>query len=120
MKEIKDNINLLKETITNLSDGKNKEIFSQISSILVSLSDKLEETIVKQEFLEENVQYMDEDITDLQEELFEEVSFDDLNEIEDEYIEITCTNCKKPFFVEKDALDNNKLIPCPFCSKNIK
>ena len=46
---------------------------------------------------------------------FEEVSFDDLNSIEDEYVEIKCDNCDKPLFVEQQALNNNSSIPCPFC-----
>ena len=55
------------------------------------------------------------DLTDIQDELFEEVTFDDLNGLEDEYVEINCEKCSKPLFVEQQALNNNNAIPCPFC-----
>ena len=74
----------------------------------------MEEVIVKQESLEENVGYIGEDLTDIQDELFEEVTFEDLMDIEDEYVEVKCKCCGKPLFVEKDALNKNNNIPCPF------
>ena len=48
------------------------------------------------------------------------VSFDDLENLEDEYEEIHCHNCGKPLFVERKAIENNSSIPCPFCNKNAK
>ena len=65
--------------------------------------------------MEENMQFLDDDLSNIQDELFEEVSFDDLSELEDEYVEIKCENCNKPLFVEQQALNNNNNIPCPFC-----
>ena len=61
------------------------------------------------------MEYIDNDLTDIQDELFEEVTFDDLNGLEDEYVEINCEKCSKPLFVEQQALNNNNSIPCPFC-----
>ena len=52
--------------------------------------------------------------------IYEEVSFDDLSSIEDEYVEIKCENCDKPLFVEQQALNNNSSIPCPFCGKRAR
>ncbi|ATD55200.1 CD1247 N-terminal domain-containing protein [Clostridium chauvoei] len=120
MQKIKSNIQLFKGKLELIQDKEYKDLFYNISSILDSLSEKVEETLVKQEYLEENVQYMDEDLTDLQEELFEEVSFEELDDFEDEYIEINCINCNKPMFIEKESLEKNKNISCPFCKKNIK
>ena len=120
MKEIIEEIEILREKADSISDEKYKELFNHISNILTNLSDKVEETIVKQESLEENVGYMGEDLTDIQDELFEEVSFEDLMDIEDEYVEISCKECGKPLFVEKNALDKDNNIPCPFCNKKAK
>lgn len=120
MQQIKSDIQLFKAKLNLVQDKEYKDLFNNISSILDALSDKVEEVLVKQEYLEENVQYMDEDLTDLQEELFEEVSFDELDDFEDEYIEINCVNCNKPMFIEKETLEKNKTVPCPFCKKNIK
>ena len=56
----------------------------------------------------------------VQDELFEELSIDELNDMEDEYTEINCAHCNKPIFIEQSALSNNDEIPCPYCHKNIK
>lgn len=118
MKEIYNDIESLKEIISNIENNCDKNIYLGILNILEKISGKVEDSILRQEYLEENVQYMDEDLTDLQEELFEEVSFDELSDFEDEYIEINCKNCSKPLFVEKESMDSNKEIPCPFCSNS--
>ena len=116
MREIFEEIENIKETIHGIEDEKYKELFTKISSVLINLSDKMEEVIVKQESLEENVGHIGEDLTDIQDELFEEVTFEDLMDIEDEYVEVKCKCCGKPLFVEKDALNKNNNIPCPFCN----
>ena len=115
MKDINNKINNLKEKIEGIKEEQYKELFDSVSDILSDLSSKIEEISLKQDYLEENIEYIDNDLTDIQDELFEEVSFDDLNSIEDEYVEINCDNCDKPLFVEQQALNNNSSIPCPFC-----
>lgn len=116
MKDIKCKINSLKEDILSIEDEKYKNIFDSLLSIVDDMADSLEEMDYKQESLEESLKYIDEDIIGLQDELFEEVSIEDLMEIEEEYVEINCKNCNKPLFIEKESLDNNKDIPCPFCN----
>ena len=106
MKELNDKINNLKEQIENIKENQYKDLFEEIS--------------LRQDYLEENMEFMDNDLTDIQDELFEEVSFDDLSSIEDEYVEIKCENCDKPLFVEQQALNNNSSIPCPFCGKRAR
>lgn len=122
MRDIYTKINEVKNKIDNL-DIKNeqyRDIFNSFSDILLDLSSKVEDVILRQEYLEENMEYIDNDLTDIQDELFEEVSFDDLNSIEDEYVEIKCEKCNKPLFVEQEALNNNTSIPCPFCGGKAK
>lgn len=117
MKEVKTKIEKLKEEISSIEDNGYKEIFDSILSIVSDISDSIEEIDYKQDFLEENIKYIDEDIIGLQDELFEEVSIEELIELEEEYIEIKCKNCNKPLFVEKESINNKKKIPCPFCNK---
>ncbi|MDZ4907186.1 CD1247 N-terminal domain-containing protein, partial [Clostridium perfringens] len=104
--------------IENVSDDKYKNLFNSISSVLDDMLNVIEDMSNRQDYLEENVQYIDEDLTGLQDELFQEVSIEDLIEMDDEYIEISCKNCEKPLFVEKESIDNNKVIPCPFCNRD--
>ena len=110
MKELNDKINNLKEQIENIKENQYKDLFEAVSGILSDLSSKVEEISLRQDYLEENMEFMDNDLTDIQDELFEEVSFDDLSSIEDEYVEIKCENCDKPLFVEQQALNNNSSI----------
>ena len=120
MKKIFDEINDLRQVINDIDDEKYINILSAISGVVNDMALKVEEIIVKQEAIEENMEYIGDDLTDMREELFEEVSFDDLENLEDEYEEIHCHNCGKPLFVERKAIENNSSIPCPFCNKNAK
>lgn len=120
MKKIFDEINNLKQVINGIDDEKYKKILSAITNVVDDMALKIEEIIVKQEAIEENMEYIGDDLTDMREEMFEEVSFDELENLEDEYEEIHCNNCGKPLFVERKAIENNSLIPCPFCNKNAK
>lgn len=122
MRDIYTQINEFKNKIDNLDvkDEQYRDIFNSFSDILLDLSSKVEDVILRQEYLEENMEYMDNDLTDIQDELFEEVSFDDLNSIEDEYVEIQCEKCNKPLFVEQQSLNNKISIPCPFCGGKAK
>lgn len=115
MENIKEKIEMLKKYITNVNNEEYKNIFNNILSVIDDLTKVTEELIVRQESLEENIQYLDEDVTGLQDELFEEVTIEDLIEMDDEFVEINCKNCNKSLFVEKESIDNNKNIPCPFC-----
>lgn len=116
MKEIRENLNLIKEEASKLE---NKDITLKLVDVINMLTDKVEEILVNQEAMEENIKFIDTDISGIQEELFEEVSFEDLEELEDEYEEIKCKHCEKPIFVEKHAVETNEKINCPYCGENI-
>ena len=116
MEELRKEIDNLKTSLSKVEDKEYKECFEGIFSVLNTMSDKLEEMLVNQETMEEKMQYLDEDVSGIQDELFEEVSIDELNDIEDEYVVVSCNCCGKPLFVEKVALNKNNNIPCPFCN----
>ena len=113
-----ENINIedLKNVISEIEDPNYKVIFNKLVNIIDELNEKVLEMEVRQEVLEEDLEYIDKDIIGIQDELFEEVSIEDIIEMEDEYIEINCKHCNKPLFVEKDNVLNND-IPCPFCNE---
>ncbi|MGL5480109.1 MAG: CD1247 N-terminal domain-containing protein [Clostridium sp.] len=120
MDNFKNKISSLRVSVENLEESKEKMIFDSLLEIIDGLSLKVEELTVNQEAIQENIQYMDDDLSGIQEELFEELSFEDLDDIEDEYVEITCNSCNKPIFIEKSAMNKNENIPCPYCGGNIK
>ncbi|WP_194190967.1 CD1247 N-terminal domain-containing protein [Clostridium chrysemydis] len=120
MEDFKNKISSLRSSVKKLEESNEKMILNSLLEVIDGLSLKVEELTVNQEAIQENIQYMDDDLSGIQEELFEELSFEDLDDIEDEYVEITCNSCSKPIFIEKSAMNENENIPCPYCGKNIK
>ncbi|MGV3025773.1 CD1247 N-terminal domain-containing protein [Clostridium thermobutyricum] len=116
MKEIRENLEILKKEANNMEEN---STLLKLINVIDLLTEKVEEVIVNQEAMEENIRFMDTDLSGIQEELFEEVSLEDLEEIEDEYEEVNCKHCNNPIFIEKSALTNNEDITCPYCKENI-
>jgi len=120
MEELRNDIEGLKRNLSKIENKEYKECFNSVFSILEMMSQKIEELTVNQETIEENIKFMDDDLTNIQDELFEELSIDELNDMEDEYTEIICVHCHKTIFIEQSTINNNDKIPCPYCNKNIK
>lgn len=120
MKEIKENIKNLQNSISKIDDKEYKELFKNVENILSSLSNKIEELMTNQAVLADKLNCIDDDIVDIQDELFEEVSIEELEEMEDDYKEISCKNCGKPIYIENSTLQKESKIPCPYCGENIK
>lgn len=122
MKNIKKKIEELNCVIEEINKDNNeqKNIYYKISEILKDLNEKVEEVLVNQAALAENMKYMDQDISGIQDELFEEVSVEDLEEMEDtEYKEIKCKECGKIIYIEESALKGSKELKCPYCNNKI-
>ena len=120
MEELRNEIEELKSNLRKIENKEYKECFDSVFSILNIMNEKIEELTINQETIEENIKFMDDDLTNIQDELFEELSIDELNDMEDEYTEIICSHCNKPIFMEQSTLSKNDEIPCPYCNKNIK
>ena len=73
MKEIKDKIDLLRNSISKIENKEYGGLFNQITDILDDLYSSVEEMMENQAVLVENLSCLDEDISDIQEELFEEL-----------------------------------------------
>ena len=71
--EIFKEIDNIKNLINDIDDEKYKNILSAMNNVMNNLTLKVEEIIVKQEAIEENMEYIGDDLTDMREELFEEV-----------------------------------------------
>lgn len=97
-----------------------KKILDSFSNILKGFNDRVEEIEVNIETLQENVEFLNSDLSEIQDDLFEEVSLEDLEDFDEGFEEVTCSNCNKPIFIEKSALINNEIIPCPFCGESIE
>ena len=119
MKEIKKEIEDFKKNISKVEDQNYKELFDEISKVSEGLSNKVQEILVNEAVLAENFKDMNDDISGLQDELFEEVSLEELDQMEDEYKEVNCKSCGKPIYIEASALTSGEKISCPYCNKEI-
>ncbi len=119
VEEVKKQLEEFKNSLKDIENHKYKNYFSTMTNIVDKLSDIVEGVMVNLESLEENIGFMDKDLSNIQDELFEEVSIEDLDNMDNEYEEIKCVHCQKPIFIEQSALKNGTKIPCPYCHKNI-
>ena len=100
-----------------LTQGLNVSSQSAEGKLLINIIDVLDDMAEEfnniqmvQEDLETYVESMDEDLTDLEEEVYEEVDADD-------YIEVQCPSCCETVSFESDILeeDDDVEVSCPHC-----
>ncbi|WP_297519103.1 hypothetical protein [uncultured Clostridium sp.] len=115
----------IREDLTNLKLilDDNKDLNNEFNRKLLDLVDGLFDTIegmaVNLESVTEDVSLINDDLSDVQEELFEEVTLEDLEEEDDDYVEVKCQSCEKPIYVENSVLKNKEKISCPYCTNQI-
>ena len=107
-------------TLINDDSLDNKMFKEKVLDLIESLANKIEEMQINRETLDENVSLINDDLSEVQDEIFEEVTFEELEEFEDDYVETICNNCKKVLYVERSVLKNNEEIPCPYCNNKFK
>lgn len=125
--------------IKGLSAGMNLNQNSPEGRILVEMMDLLDDVVrsiarlsVQQDDLEEYVGAIDEDLTDLETDYYDEydedldvygLSEDDEEEDDDdiEYLEMECPNCQETVFVDADVFEDEEVVEvlCPECHETI-
>lgn len=99
--------------------GENIEFYKVATNILDCLNDEVSQMNEKIKNINENINFLNADVSELQDQLFEEVSIEDLEDIEDSYDELECKNCGKKLYIEVDAIKNNENLHCPNCNANL-
>ncbi|MGL4451488.1 MAG: CD1247 N-terminal domain-containing protein [Sarcina sp.] len=118
MDNIRENLVSLKVILDNNKDLDN-EFNRKLLEVVNGLFDNIEGITVNLETVTEDVALINDDLSNVQEELFEEMSFEELEEAEDEYVEVKCQSCSKPIYVENSVLKNKEKISCPYCTNQI-
>lgn len=103
------------EIDTSAKEGK---ILSEIAAILNEVSEEIEILHEDDADLEEYVDNIDEDLADVEELLYDE-DYDDINEEDDDFVEIKCSNCGETVYIDENILNNEKSITCPNCHNAI-
>ena len=103
------------------SEGK---VIANIIDVLEDFAEAINELYDYQEDLDEYVEAIDEDLADVEDELYEDEDddedFDDFDDFDDyDYIEVECPHCKEYVYLDEDLLNNDKEVVCPNCHKVI-
>jgi endogenous inhibitor of DNA gyrase (YacG/DUF329 family) len=128
MHQIKEKMAYLK----GLAEGLNVGTNSPEGRVLVGIMDVMNEMIssldrlhLLQDQLEGYIEAVDDDLTDLENEFFDEYDEDlELDDEEDtaiEYMEMTCPNCGETVFVDEEVFDNDEVVEvlCPECNETV-
>lgn len=93
------------------SEGK---LLINIIDVLGEIAEEITNMHMVQEDLETYVENMDEDLSDLEEEVYEDVADDDL-------IEVKCPTCNETVSFESDILhdDDEVEVSCPHCGDTV-
>lgn len=97
---------------TSTNEGK---ILSEMLTILDKFADNLKELQESQAELESYVETIDEDLMDLEDEVYYMDTADELDE--DDLVEVQCPECNDIVYFDADLLDDDDIIEvtCPHC-----
>ncbi|MGZ4107374.1 MAG: CD1247 N-terminal domain-containing protein [Tumebacillaceae bacterium] len=128
MHQIKEKMAYLK----GLAEGLNVGTNSPEGRVLVGIMDVMNEMIssldrlhLLQDQLEGYIEAVDDDLTDLENEFFDEydedLELDDENDTAIEYMEMTCPSCGETVFVDEEVFENDEVVEvlCPECNETV-
>lgn len=118
MDNVRQSLNELKLILAENKDLDN-DFNRKLLEVVNGIYDNLEGVQVNLESVTEDLALINDDLSEVQGEIFEEVSLEQLEEHEEEYVEVTCSKCKKPIFVEATVLNGKETILCPYCTNKI-
>ena len=142
MQEIKKRISYvqgLAEGMNLNNETKEGRVINEILTIMADMAEDIEEVMYTQAELEEYVENIDQDLNDLEDDVYEEEEDDDDDEHEtyddvteyyedddfdldsNNYIEMECPNCQEEVYFESEILDDDDVVEvmCPSCDEVI-
>ncbi|WIV11005.1 CD1247 N-terminal domain-containing protein [Proteiniborus sp. MB09-C3] len=107
--------------------SKEGKLLGHIIDALEDFADAISDLNEEQEELNEYVDFIDEDLADVEEEVFGEFDdeFDDEydDEFDDEddidYVEVECPYCKEIVYLDSELVSDDGKIECPNCQRLI-
>lgn len=99
------------------------KIITEIASILKDMANEIEFLKEAQNEMEDYVDTIDEDLSDLEEEFYYDEDEDDYDSYDEDdcenYINIECPHCGETVYIDTDICNCNDEISCPNCHKEI-
>jgi len=117
--------------LKGLADGLDIEETTKEGKLLVKIIDILEDfadAIVEidedADEMAEYVEAMDEDLTNIEEDLYEDLDEEEEDEDDDEdieFVEVECPNCNEEVYIDEDLLYEDDIdVVCPRCNEKIE
>ena len=109
-------LNGLMEGLSIGEDTPEQKMLVKIVEVLEDMAeaiDELDDAIVE---VDDRVMDMDEDLSLVEDLLFDELEDEDYEE--DDFLEIVCPNCQETIYFDRDAMIEDELI-CPNCKADI-
>ncbi|MGI6705465.1 MAG: CD1247 N-terminal domain-containing protein [Clostridia bacterium] len=97
-------------------DTKEGKLLVNIVDLLDDIVDAISELEVSQAELDDYIETIDGDLSELEEELFGEDEDDDE---ESRYIEVECPNCHDTVFLDEEIFNTEDEIICPNCHEPV-
>ncbi|MGI6552852.1 MAG: CD1247 N-terminal domain-containing protein [Bacillota bacterium] len=109
----------------DLEDSKEKRILKQVLDILEDVTDALQELKQGQTDLEDYIESVDEDLFDLEDEIYDDDDDDDDDDYrcdcdeDGEYVEVECPKCHDLVVFDASIMEDDDLIEvtCPNCDE---
>ncbi|UNC92558.1 CD1247 N-terminal domain-containing protein [Candidatus Contubernalis alkaliaceticus] len=99
------------------SNSKEGKLFSQIIFLLEGITDVVDNLQADYDEMFEYVEAIDQDLTDLEDDVYEE-PFDDEEEDDLEEFSLECPDCNEIVYIDGDTLDEADIeVLCPNCHR---
>jgi ribosomal protein S27E len=100
-------------------DTNEGKLFTHIIDILDEMAQAIAELETSQAELDEYVEAIDEDLADIEDEVFGEEDDEEDDEEDSRYIEVECPHCHETVYFDEDIFDDEDDIICPNCNETI-
>lgn len=96
--------------------SKEAKLLGAVIDVLEDIGASLTETDERFEAVGEEIDALSDDLSDLEEIVYDEDDDDDEDEDEDDFFEIECPNCGEPLSIDEDVLEEGVIV-CPSCEQ---
>lgn len=121
MNHLKEKVSYLKGLSDGLGlsqDTKEGKVLIAIIDLLDDMAEELATLNEVQEELDEYVDAIDQDLEQLEDEIYEDDEDDCFDE--DGYIEVECPNCHETILLDEEMFDDEEEVLCPNCKEKLE
>lgn len=96
------------------------KVLVKVIDVLECMAQQIDELEEAQTEMDDYITCLDEDLSELEEELYAEGCDDDCDcECDDDISEIECPNCHETIYFDSELLDSDDEFLCPDCGANL-